>query len=105
MTNKEELENLEKLLEVWSQLKPWQRKWLRIQGEVVYIVISFVNTIYRVDLWLFPPAAFFAAYNLASQHFPYHPVKMIAVLSTASMLAALVLLILRPRRRRHWGRS
>lgn len=60
--------------------------------------------LHRVDLWLFPPAAFFAAYNLAIQNFPDHPIKMIAVLSTAFMCAALVLMIIRPRRI-HWVKA
>lgn len=97
MKNKEQLDDLKKLHEIWSQLKPWQRKWLRIQGEVVYVFMVFIGLLYRVDLWLFPPAAFFATYNLAIQNFPDHPIKMIAVLSTAFMCAALVLMIIRPR--------
>lgn len=105
MKNKEQLDDLKKLHEIWSQLKPWQRKWLRYQGEVVYLLVTIANVVLRVDLWLFPPTAFFAAYNLAIQNFPDHPIKMIAVLSTAFMFAVLVLMIIRPRRTIHWVKA
>lgn len=97
---------------------PSQNEWQRLPIDVkLYVVLSIfiaviypqfekiaINILRRVDLWLFPPAAFFAAYNLAIQNFPDHPIKMIAVLSTAFMCAALVLMIIRPRRI-HWVKA
>lgn len=100
-----QLEDLEKLRKVWSQLNPVQRKWLRIQGEAVYYFVLITNFIYRIDLWFFPPAAFFSSYNIAIQNYPDHPIKMIAVLSTAFMCAAFTLLVIRPKRKPHWVRS
>jgi hypothetical protein len=72
---------------------------LRLFLAIIYPSIEKIalQVLHRVDLWLFPPAAFFAAYNLAIRNFPDHPIKMIAVLSTAFMCAALVLMIIRPR--------
>lgn len=98
-------DQLKAIHELWGHLNPWQRKWLRIQGEVVYLFVISMKVLHRVDLWLFPPAAFYGAYNLAAQQFPPHPMKLIAVLSTAFMFSAFVLLVIRPVRRKiHWVR-
>ena len=97
-------DQLKTMHELWGRLKPWQRKWLRIQGEVVYGYVLFMKLLVRIDLWFFPPLAFFASYNLAVQNFPEHPARMIAVLCTSFMCAALTLLLIRPARRTraHW---
>jgi len=84
--------------ELWANLKPWQRKFLRIQGDIVYSFVVFIDSLYRVDLWLFPPGMFYATYVLTIKSFPDHPIKTIAVLSTSFMFAALSLLLIRPRK-------
>lgn len=98
---------------------PNQNEWQRLPIDVkLYVVLRiFIAVIYpqlekavmtiinRVDFWLFPSAAFFAAYNLATQNIPDHPIKTVVVFGTATMCASFVLLIIRPRRRLHWVRS
>lgn len=101
MTNKDPLKAIS---ELWPHLKPWQRKWLRLQGEVIYVFVIFLHFIYRVDLWLFPPLAFISTYIVTTKYFPEHPVKLYAVLSTAFMFSTLTLFLIRPPKRRqyHW---
>lgn len=99
---------LKTIHEIWPHLKPWQRKWLRIQGEVIYGFMIFINILYRMDLWLFPPLAFFSAYIITSKYFPPHPIKIFAVLSTAFMFSTLNLFLLRPRKWKrivHWVKA
>lgn len=98
---------------------PNQNEWQRLPIDVkLYVVLRiFIAVIYpqlekaamtiisRVDFWLFPSAAFFAAYNLAIHNIPDHPIKTLVVLGTATMCASFVLLVIRPRRRVHWVKS
>lgn len=100
-------------------IPPSQNEWQRLPFDVkLFVVLNiFIAVIYpqlektamiifrRVDLWLFPPASFLAAYNLAIQNIPDHPIKMVVVFGTATMCASFVMLVIRPRRRLHWVRS
>lgn len=93
------------LHEIWSQLTPLQRKWLRIQGEVFYAIAITASYLNRIDLWLFPPLMFTAVYITAHNNMPSHPIKTIAVLSCAFMFTTLTLFLIRPKRRKvevHW---
>lgn len=68
-------------------------------------IIKFFN---RVDLWLFPPVAFFADFFWMKRIFPAHPITEVAILSTAFMAMTLTLFLLRPRkwkRTAHWVRA
>jgi hypothetical protein len=59
----------------------------------------------RVDLWLFPPAAFIACYKAISLIVPaQHPMAFITILGTSFMGATLTLLLIRPPKKRtaHW---
>lgn len=104
MTKKDPLKTLH---EIWSQLTPQQRKWLRIQGEVFYTVAIITNFLSRIDLWLFPPLAFITTYFATTNQFPAHPIKMYVVLSCAFMFATLTLFLIRPKRRKvfHWVKN
>ena len=96
---------LKTISDLWPHLTPWQRKWLRIQGEVIYVAVRLMKFFYRVDLWLFPPLAFISTYLVTSKYFPAHPIKIFAVLSTAFMFLTLTLFLIRPRkwkRTAHW---
>lgn len=98
---------------------PNQNEWQRLPIDVkLYVVLRiFIAVIYpqlekavttifrRVDIWLFPPAAFFSTYNLAIQNIPDHPIKTVVVFGTATMCASWVMLVIRPRRRLHWVNS
>lgn len=99
---------IELLIEQWKYMKPWQRKFLRAQGEIIYFLIRSIDLMYRTDLWLFPPLAFFSAYLAANNNFPDHPIKIFAVLACSFMFATLTLFLIRPRRWRrsaHWLKS
>jgi hypothetical protein len=62
---------------------------------------AILKYIKRVDLWLFPPAAFIACYKAISQIIPaQHPMAYITNLGTSFMSATLTLLLLRPRCKR-----
>jgi hypothetical protein len=91
-------------------LDEWQRLPFEIKAYIVFrlfIAVDLPRILHRVDLWLFPPAIFFSAYLASNNNFPPHPIKMLAVLSTAFMAATLALFLLRPARRLqvHWVRS
>jgi len=61
----------------------------------------FVKRIRRIDLWLFPPLAFFGAYKSMLQVVPLgHPMGMNTVLASSFMCAVLVQLIIRPAKKR-----
>lgn len=89
---------LKAIHDLWPHLKPWQRKWLRIQCEVIYGIVKIIDLIYRVDLWLLPPLAFYSTYITAQRNFPAHPISEMAVLSTAFMAMTLTLFLIRPRK-------
>jgi hypothetical protein len=61
---------------------------------------NILRFLYRVDLWLFPPLAFYSVYLLTTRDFPEHPIKMVAVLATSFMAATLTLFLIRPPKRR-----
>ena len=105
---KNQSSQLKTLYDLWPYLNPWQRKWLLIQCEVVYAAVKIIKLIYRVDLWLLPPLAFYSTYITAQRNFPAHPISDMAVLSTAFMAMTLTLFLIRPRkwmRVAHWVRS
>lgn len=88
----------------WKQIHPLIQIYIALR---VFVAVDLPRHIYRVDLWLFPPGMFYATYILATKNFPEHPIKMIAVLSTAFMFGALSLLLIRPRKLKwkkiaHW---
>lgn len=65
----------------------------------------FIRKIRRIDLWLFPPLAFFGAYKSMMQIVPLeHPMALITVLATSFMCSVLIQLILRPvaKKKFHW---
>jgi hypothetical protein len=65
------------------------------------IILNFLN---RVDLWLFPPLAFYSTYLVTTRYFPDHLIKFIAIMATSFMAATLTLFLIRPPKRRpvHW---
>ena len=67
----------------------------------IFLAVDLPSILYRVDLWFFPPLAFFATYNLALRYFPPHPITTCAILATAFMAATLTLFLLRPPKRMH----
>jgi hypothetical protein len=87
------------LYEIWPYLTPWQRKWLRMQGEVGYAITRVDKWLSRADLWLFPPLAFFAVYRLMSRSIPPHPLAPLAMIGTSFNAATLTLLLIRPSRK------
>lgn len=100
MKNEDQLESLHNL---WPHLTASQRKWLRFQGEIIYVCMHIVEFLYRADLWLFPPFAFLATYFVAQRRFPEHIMKPYAILSVAFMSATLTLFLIRPPKRQiHW---
>ncbi len=95
---------LKGLHELWPWLMPWQRKWLRLQGEAAYYFMLGIDWLYYRELYIFPPLAFIADYIWMKTIFPDHPMTQFAILATAFMSATLTLFILRPpkRKRIHW---
>jgi hypothetical protein len=87
------------LYEIWPYLTPWQRKWLRTQGEVGYGITLVNRWLSRADLWLFPPLAFFSVYRVMSRFIPPHPLAPLAIIGTSFNAATLTLLVIRPSRR------
>lgn len=66
--------------------------WIKIE-EV------FIKRIRRIDLWLFPPLAFYGAYKSMMQIVPMdHPMALVTVLGSCFMSAVLVQLVVRPRK-------
>ena len=92
------------LYKIWPYLTPWQRKWLRIQGEVAYGITTVNRWLSRADLWLFPPLAFFAVYRVMSRFIPPHPLAPLAIIGTSFNAATLTLLVIRPPRK-HTGQQ
>ena len=93
------------LLRLWQHLTPWQRRWLRIQGDAGYAVSRLHRVLVRTDLWLFPPVAFLATYRAMSRLAPPHPMAELGILTASVNAATLVLLLIRPPRRRIQGRQ
>ncbi len=84
------------LRRLWRRLAPWQRRWLRLQGDYAYMLTKFERVLRRIDLWLLPPLAFYAVYRLMAHAVPAHPMADIVVAATAVNAAALTVLIIRP---------
>ena len=65
-----------------------------------------VENIQRIDIWLFPPLAFFGAYKSMIKIVPEgHPMALVTVLGTCFMCVVLVQLIVRPRKIFSWIRN
>jgi hypothetical protein len=94
-------------------------KTLAISTKVKIVWIVFTDTTWkrieykilkwckRIDLWLFPPAGFWACYNSISNIIPAgHPMAFNATMATSFMFATLTLFMLRPKARGriqvHW---
>jgi hypothetical protein len=70
--------------------------------------VKITKLIYRVDLWLLPPLAFYSTFITAQRFFPPHPISDVAVLSTAFMAMTLTLFLIRPRKWKriaHWVKA
>lgn len=65
----------------------------------VWWTLFALRSMRRVDLWVYPPLAFFSAFKAMSRFVPEeHPMALVTVLSTSFMAATLALFILRPAR-------
>lgn len=89
----------------------WERLPVFIQmlvaGKICYYASlpRLHGILYRIDLWLFPPLAFFAAYKAMLRFVPVHPISKMTVLTSAFTSAAYALFLLRPPKRMrlaHW---
>jgi len=88
------------LRRIWPHLSPLQRKWLRIQGDAAYAVDRIGRLISRVDLWLFPPAAFVVVFTALSRLKLKHPLALMTILAISLSAATLTLLLAVPQRSR-----
>ncbi|MEW6403377.1 MAG: hypothetical protein AB1649_16395, partial [Chloroflexota bacterium] len=63
-----------------------------------------LTTLYRLDLWLFPPLAFLGTFKATLRLIPTHPIAFYAIMATSFMAATLTLFLIRPPKKvtAHW---
>jgi hypothetical protein len=63
---------------------------------VIFLVVDLPKLLWRVDLWLFPPAIFYLTFTLSKENVPAdHPMAIWAILAISFMATTLTLFMLR----------